>query len=202
MLEPEVVFFDIGGVLLTNGWDHDSRGLAAQQFALDAGFEQRHNALAIDLDRSTITLDSYLDRVVFDRPRPFSRAELIAFIEGQSQPYPEMLAVLDEVVRSGRYRVFSLNNESRELNGYRIATFELARRFHGFLSSCYLGLAKPDPAIYERALEIVQRPAQACVFVDDRPENCAPAAALGIRTIHHSSAATTRSALRELGVAF
>ncbi len=201
MAEPEVVFFDIGGVLLTNGWDHDSRGLAVTQFALDAEFEQRHRALAIDLDRSAITLDSYLDRVVFDRPRTFSRADFIAFMQGQSKPYDETLAVLDDVVRCGRYRVFALNNESRELNGYRITTYELERRFHGFLSSCYLGLAKPDPAIYQRALEIVQRPAQACVFVDDRAENCAPAAALGIRTIQHSSAATTRSALRQLGVA-
>lgn len=198
--EPTVVFFDIGGVLLTNGWDHVSRGRAAARFALDDGFEARHVALANALDTSKMSLDAYLDRVVFDRPRAFSRDELVAFIQAESQPHPEALAVLDEVVATGRYRVFALNNESRELNNYRIETFQLARRFDAFLSSCYLGMAKPDPAIYTRALELLQQPAEACVFVDDREENLVSAALLGVRTILHQHAAGTRDALRAVGV--
>ena len=200
MAEPEVVFFDIGGVLLTNGWDHVSRHLAAQTFGLDEGFEERHGALAKDLDTARISLDAYLDRVVFDRPRPFARADFLAFMREQSQPYADTIALLDEVVATGRYLVVALNNESRELNQYRIRTFELHRRFETFLSSCYLGLAKPDHAIYQRALEILHRPAETCVFVDDRPENVAPAEELGVRAIRHVSAASTREALRAAGV--
>lgn len=178
-----------------------SRGRAAAAFALDAGFEARHAALAVDLDTARVTLDGYLDRVVFDRPRTFTRDAFVAFMRAESQPFPETLAVLDEVVAARRYAVFALNNESRELNAYRIRTFDLARRFTGFLSSCYLGLAKPERAIYERALEIVQRPAEACVFVDDRAGNVAPARDLGLIAIHHTSAETTREALRAAGVA-
>jgi putative hydrolase of the HAD superfamily len=187
-------------VILTNGWDHVSRGRAESAFSLDAGFEARHAALAIDLDTARVTLDEYLDRVVFDRPRTFSRAAFIAFMRAESQPFPETLALLDEIVATRRYPVFALNNESRELNAYRIAELDLARRFTGFLSSCYLGLAKPDPAIYARALEILQRPAGACVFVDDRAGNIAPARALGMVAIQHTSAAATREALGAAGV--
>ena len=198
--EPSVVLFDLGGVVLTNGWDHVSRRRAEATFALDPGFEARHAALAIDLDTARVTLDAYLDHVVFDRPRTFTRAAFVAFMHAESQPLPGALAVLDEVVATGRYPVFALNNESRELNAYRIAEFDLARRFTGFLSSCYLGVAKPERSIYERALEILQRPADACVFVDDRATNIAPARELGIRAIHHTSAASTREALRAAGI--
>lgn len=169
-------------------------------FALDDGFEARHAELAVDLDTARVTLDAYLDQVVFDRPRTFTRESFLAFMRAESQALPETLALLDEVVATGRYPVFALNNESRELNAYRIATFDLARRFTGFLSSCYLGLAKPERPIYERALEILQRPAGACVFVDDRATNIAPARELGIIGIHHTSAAVTRDALRAAGV--
>ena len=194
------MLFDIGGVLLTNGWDHVSRGRAADAFALDEGFEARHALLALDLDTARITLDAYLDRVVFDRPRSFTRDAFLAFVYAESQPFPETLAVLDEVVATGRYVVVALNNESRELNGHRIATFDLARRFDAFLSSCYLGMSKPDPGIYVRMLEILQRPAEACVFVDDRSHNVATAVELGIHGIQHTSALTTREALRAAGV--
>lgn len=187
-------------MLLTNGWDHVSRGRAAEAFALDEGFEARHALLALDLDTARITLDSYLDRVVFDRPRSFTRDAFLSFVHAESQPFPETLAVLDEVVATGRYVVVALNNESRELNGHRIATFDLARRFDAFLSSCYLGMSKPDPGIYVRMLEILQRPAEACVFVDDRAHNVATAVELGIHGIQHTSAPTTREALRVAGV--
>ncbi len=200
MAEPAVVLFDIGGVLLTNGWDHVSRARAAEAFALDEGFEARHTACALDLDTAAITLESYLDRVVFDRERRFTREAFIAFMEAESQPYAETIAVLDEVVATGRYLMIALNNESRELNDYRIEKFGLARRFDGFLSSCYLGLSKPDPAIYLRMLQIVHRPAASCVFVDDRTGNVQTAVELGIHGIHHTAAATTREALRAAGV--
>lgn len=201
MAEPAVVFFDIGGVLLTNGWDRGSRLRAIETFGLDEDFEVRHKHFAKDLDCARITLDGYLDRVVFDRPRAFTRADFIAFMKSESKPYADTIAVLAEVAATGRYLVATLNNESRELNAYRIQTFELGKHVDVFLSSCNLGLAKPEPAIYERAIDIVAQPASACVFVDDRAENITPATMLGMRTIHHQTAAATREALRAAGVA-
>lgn len=200
MSEPEVLFFDLGGVTLTNGWDMGSRKRATATFGLDDGFEARHKLLAHDLDCGRITLDDYLDRVVFDRPRPFDRDAFIAFMRSQSQPFTGVLEILGELAAGGRYLMAALNNESTELNHYRIDRFLLHRYFDVFFSSCYLGLAKPDPAIYQRALDVVQRPADACVFVDDRPENVAPARALGLRTIVHPGADGLRAALRQVGV--
>ncbi|CAN5831169.1 HAD family phosphatase [soil metagenome] len=200
--EPAVILFDIGGVLLTNGWDHVSRARAAEVFALDEGFETRHAVEALDLDTARISLDTYLDRVVFDRERPFTREDFVAFMQSESKPFPDTIAVLDEIVATGRYLVLALNNESRELNDYRIERFELARRFDGFLSSCYLGLSKPDPSIYLRMLQIVHRPPETCVFVDDRSGNVKTAVELGIHGIHHTTATTTREALRAAGVRF
>jgi putative hydrolase of the HAD superfamily len=200
--EPRVVFFDIGGVLGTNGWDHVSRAKAAARFALDEGFEARHQRLHIPLDSAQITLDEYLCEVVFDRARAFSKGEFVAFMQSESAPFPEAIAVLAAVARARRARVFTLNNESRELNGYRIDKFGLAPHVEAFLSSCYLGLAKPDEAIYRRALEIVHAAPGECVFVDDRPENVAPAVALGLRGIRHETAAATREALAREGVIF
>lgn len=200
---PAVVLSDIGGVLLTNGWDHESRARAVSRFALDAGFEARHHALAHSLDCSTITLDDYLDRTVFDRARTFSRADFVAFMQSESKPFPDSLELLDALAasaRAGRFRLASLNNESRELHAYRVARFGLAARFQVFFTSCYLQHAKPHPTIYARALEMLAVAPADVLFIDDRPENLTPAAALGIRCIRHTSASETRAALLAEGV--
>ncbi len=200
MIEPEVLFFDVGGVVLTNGWDMGSRKRAIATFGLDDGFEARHKAVAHELDCGQLTLDDYLAQVVFDRPRAFDRDAFVAFMKSQSQPFSGVLEILGELAAGGRYLIAALNNESFELNHYRIDRFLLHRYFDVFFSSCYLGLAKPDLAIYRRALDVVQRPAAACVFVDDRPENVAPAKVLGLRTIVHPGADGLRAALRDVGV--
>lgn len=195
------VFFDLGGVILTNAWDHAERAAAAQRFQLDpAAFEARHADLAPAMEAGAISLDEYLDGAVFDQPRPFARGQFIGFMHSCSAPLPESLAVLQDLAQSGRVRLATLNNEGRDLNQFRIAHFELTRFFSAFCSSCYLGVRKPDAAIYLRALGVLQVPPQDCLFVDDREENLAAPRALGIDSLRFTSAAQLRQQLGARGL--
>lgn len=199
--EVKAIFWDLGGVVLSNAWDTDARTAAVQQFGLDGDdFEDRHEALAEALETGRITLDAYLDRTVFYRNRAFLKQAFTAFMFAQSSERPEARAVLDELTQTRRYLMAALNNESAELNAYRIATFDLARNFAVFLSSCYLGVRKPGEAIYRVALEITQRKPEECIFVDDRPGNLESPARIGIRTIQFKNAQQLRAELAGHGI--
>ena len=200
MAEVEVLLFDIGGVLLTNGWDYAARARAVEQFALEPEFHELHDALAVDLDCGRITLDAYLEQVVFNQPRSFSRDEFRAFMFARSSPHPDAIAVVDELARSRRYLIAALNNESVELNQYRVDRFELRRYFRIFLTSCYLGVAKPDDAMFEAALHVLQCPPAACAFVDDRVVNVLAARRAGIPSLHYREPSQLRAWLTEHGI--
>lgn len=196
------VFWDIGGVILTNGWDHNSRMEAVKAFQLDwEEYRERHDLSFPAFDAGQITLDQYLDRTLFYRPRAFSREEFTAFMFAQSEEYPEMRALLRDVARTEKYFVASINNEPRELNNYRIEAFGLRSEFQVFFSSCYLNARKPEEHIFRIALEVSQRPAEECVFIDDRSLNLENPRRLGMHVIQHKNAAQTRAELQALGIA-
>src|SRR5579863_3479943 len=158
MAEITALFSDVGGVVLTNGWDQTSRRRAAQEFGLEwEEFEDRHELVASAFDKGELGVEQYLDRTVFHRPRAFSKQKFRAFMLAQSEAYPDTMNLLDRVARSRKYLLATLNNESREMNQYRIDHFGLRRYFTIFFSSCFLGVAKPDEAIYRLALEMTQR---------------------------------------------
>jgi len=189
MPEPTVIFFDVGGVLLSNGWDRTARREACEAFNLDwDDFQDRHDFVADGFERGETDLDTYLDRTIFYRDRAFTRAEFTDFIKSRSTPKQDSLDVLRSLSDTGRYLLATLNNESREINEHRIDTFGLRDHFQMFLSSCYLGIRKPDPEIYATAVNIVQRPPGECLFVDDRELNLECAALAGIRPIHFETA--------------
>jgi putative hydrolase of the HAD superfamily len=146
-------------------------------------------------------LEEYLNRTVFYRQREFTPQQFKDFMLAQSQPYPESLAVMDRLARTRKYLLATLNNESLELNRYRIEHFGLRNYFTVFFSSCFLGVKKPDEAIYRLALQMTQRVPEECVFVDDRPLNLECARALGIRTILFQTAGQLEHELRALGMA-
>lgn len=202
MGEVAAVFFDIGGVLLTNGWDRDSRVAAAAQFHLDWNdFEVRHEAVVGAFETGKLGLEQYLDRVIFYRARDFTREQVKKFIYTQAKAMPESLALMRRLARRPRrYLISSLNNESRDLNEYRIEKFGLREYFDVFLSSCYLGARKPSSEIYELALSITQKRAEETIFVDDRTENLEPAARLGMKTIEFRDVAQLGRALKESGI--
>src|SRR6266850_1076244 len=195
------IFFDIGGVLLTDGWGHDSRRAAAVQYGMDwDDFTDRHGKVAHLIETNRLTLEHYLDRVIFYRPRSFSRDEFRAFVFAQSQPKPESLEIARQLAGLKKYFLATLNNEILELNLYRIENFDLRNYFSVFFSSCFLGLRKPDEAIYRAVLEIVQCAPDQGVFIDDREVNLECPRELGLRTIHFQDAQHLRRELKENGV--
>ncbi len=201
MPEITTLFWDIGGVILTNGWDHNSRHDAVAKFDIDeADFRDRHDLSFPAFDAGNVTMKEYLDRTLFYRPRPFTSEEFVAFMYAQSKEYPETRAVLDDVTKTGKYFIGAINNEPLELNQYRIEKFGLRRNFEVFFSSCYVHSRKPEEHIFQLALAVSQRDPATCVFIDDRPLNLECPRRLGINTIHHQNAAQLRADLGKLGV--
>lgn len=201
MPDVTALFWDVGGVILSNGWDRPARAEAAKKFGLDwEELQDRHELASPAFETGKITLDTYLQRVVFYRKRAFTRAEFTAFIFAQSREFPESRAVLSNVAASGEYLLATINNEPLELNERRIEKFDLKREFKAFFSSCYLGIRKPDEGIYRLALEVTQRRPEECLFIDDRALNLECAQQLGMRTIHYRNAAQLRQELTANGV--
>ena len=201
MPEIKALFWDVGGVLLSNAWDHTQREAALQRFHVDQReFSERHELVVSSFERGKITLDEYLDRVLFNKPRPFPRDEFKQFMLSLSEPNEEALALARQLADSGKYLMGTINNESRELNQYRIERFGMRAIFKLFVSSCFVGLRKPEEAIYRLALDVTQQAGEQCCFIDDRALNLEVAKRLGMHTIEMEDARQLRADLQKLGV--
>ncbi len=199
MPDVTALFWDVGGVLLSNGWDGPARRRAAEAFHLEReDFEARHAAALPAFETGRLALDAYLDQTVFFRPRPFSPEAFREWMFAQSRPNPAPLALAQRLARAGEYLMATLNNESLELNRYRIGRFGLRQTFTLFLSSCFVGVRKPDPAIYRLALHVTQRDPAECLVIDDRPPNLEGAQRCGMRTLVYRDPAQLDRALRDL----
>ena len=195
------VFWDVGGVLLTNAWDHEERAQALVRFQLDpAEFQQRHEPLVPAFERGELALDEYLDRTVFYQPRSFTREAFRECMFSLSKPRADVLDLARELAGTRKYLMGTINNESRELNAFRIQRFGLREIFSLFVSSCFVGLQKPDERIYRLALEFTQKLPEECCFIDDRPQNLESASRAGIKTVLMKSATQLRGELGGLGV--
>jgi putative hydrolase of the HAD superfamily len=195
------LFLDIGGVLLTDGWDHLVRKRAAKHFNLSwADMEERHRLTFETHEEGKLTFEEYLDRVIFYQKRPFTRAQFRRFLCAQSRPYPEMIDLFARLkVRHG-LKVTVVSNEAREVNAYRIRTFKLGRLVDSFISSCFVHLRKPDAEIFRLALDISQAPARHVVYIDNTPMFVQVAEGLGIRSILHTDYQSTRAKLASIGL--
>jgi len=196
------IFWDVGGVLLSNAWDREQRRLALEHFSLDeTEFDDRHEMLISSFERGKITLQQYLERTIFYRPRPFTMEVFKDYMFSQSQPVAGTLDLAKQLAHSGKYRMSTINNESRELNLFRIQKFGLQAIFDLFVSSCFVGLRKPEEGIYRLALEVTQHPPEECCFVDDRTLNLESAARLGMHVIQMENAEQLRGEFAKLGIA-
>lgn len=195
------LFLDVGGVLLTNGWDRHARRLASETFGLDyAEMDERHHLTFDTYEEGKLSLADYLTRVVFHRERPFSRERFIEYMFARSRAFPEMIELVCGLKSAHGLRVAVVSNEGRELTEHRIATFSLDRFVDFFISSAFVHIRKPDQDIYRLALDIAQARPEQVVYVDDRPMFCDVARGLGITAIVHTDFASTREALAGLGL--
>jgi putative hydrolase of the HAD superfamily len=198
---PTCLFVDIGGVLLTNGWDHLARKRAAKHFKLKWGeMEDRHRMVFEAYEEGRLTLEQYLSLVVFHEQRAFTRADYRRFMFAQSKPYPEMLALVPRLkVRHG-LKIVVVSNEARELNAYRIRKFKLAGFVAAFISSCFVHVRKPDTAIFRIALDVIQVPARQVIFIENTAMLAQVGESLGIRSILHTDVRSTRAKLAAFGL--
>jgi len=195
------LFVDIGGVLLTNGWDRAMRQRAAERFGLDFDeMNERHTLTFDTYEVGKLSLDEYLDRVVFCQARSFSREDFKTFMFEQSKPYPEMIKLVRDLKARHSLKVVVVSNEGRELTTYRIRRFELGTFVDFFVASCFVHYRKPDADIYRIALDIAQVQPDQVVYIDDRAMFVEVAGTVGIRGIHHTDYDTTYAALQALGL--
>jgi putative hydrolase of the HAD superfamily len=200
-MKVSALFLDVGGVLLTNGWDRSMRERAAETFKIDyAEMDERHHLTSDTYEEGKLSLDEYLHRVVFYRDRPFSGEEFKAFMFGQSQPYPQMIELIRELKRSHGVKVAVVSNEGRELTVHRIQKFGLTEFVDFFIVSCFVHFRKPDADIYRIALDIAQVSPERVVYIEDRLMFVEVAQSLGVRGIHHTDYDLTRAALASLGL--
>jgi putative hydrolase of the HAD superfamily len=202
MFPFDAILFDIGGVLLTNGWDHRERAAVVGRFQLDAVTFEEHHAKAFEAwERGEIALDEYLDAVVFYEPRTFTREEFFAAMCEQSKELPDgAMCILKELAASDKCMIGSLNNEARDTHAFRVEKFGLRQYLKFTFTSCYMGIRKPDPSIYQRVMGILGKPAPRTLFIDDRLENVAAAAAVGMKAIQFTGEGQLREQLSSLGV--
>lgn len=195
----KVVFFDVGGVMLSNGWGHESRQKAAEFFGFDyKEMDILHNFIFNVFEIGSISLDEYLDTVLFHCPRDFSKSDFKEFMFAQSVELPEMLNYLKNWKKKINVPVFAINNESKELNDFRIKKFKLHQVFDGFFSSCYLGMRKPNPQLFHKAIQFSQFSAEESLYFDDRPMLVKVANNLNMNAFLHESCDETEKILDKL----
>ncbi len=196
------LYWDIGGVLLTNGWDHHERERVFAQFSIDRDeYEARHPDANERWEKGELSDEDFLARTVFFQERSFTQQQFLEAVRQQSQWLPGGAKQVVEAARAhSGLRMAMLNNESGPLNDYRIESFGLAAYFDGFYSSAYLGMRKPEPKIYQTGLSLLHQRAEQSVFIDDREKNCAAAAAVGMHAIQYKDEQQLAEALRALGV--
>ena len=196
------LFLDIGGVLLTDGWNRSARRLAAQTFRLDYDeMNERHHLTFDTYEAGKLSLDEYLERVVFYEPRTFSLQDFRAFMFSQSQPFPEMIEMVRSLKQRYCLKVAAVSNEGRELTLYRIRQFDLGEFIDFFIASSFVHYRKPDADIYRMALDVAHALPEQVAYVEDRPLFVQVANGLGIHGIMHRNRASTQAALAELGLA-
>lgn len=196
------ILWDVGGVLLTNAWDHQQRNAVLARFGIDrADFELRHAELAEPWERDEISADEYLRRTLFSQPRSFSSVEFLEAMRAESALLSDSaLGIVRQLAASEQYVLATVNNESRAMNEYRLKKFGLDEFFSAFFTSCYVGVRKPDRRIYQVALDVLQCDPEDVVFVDDRLENVAAAASLGIHAVRYQGSARLAAEFSRLGV--
>ena len=195
------LFVDVGGVLLTNGWDHHARRRAVAKFKLNwAEMEERHRLVFEIHEEGKLTFEEYLSLVVFYEKRPFTRAQFRRFMCEQSKPFPDMIGMAAQLKARHGLKIAVVSNESLELNAYRIRTFKLDGFVDAFISSCFVHLRKPDANIFRLALDITQTPAHQVLYIENTPMFVGIAEGLGIKSILHTDYKSTRAQLASLGL--
>jgi putative hydrolase of the HAD superfamily len=203
MSEPRIttLFLDIGGVLLTNGWDRHMRRSAAETFDLDFDeMNERHHLTFDTYEEGELTLDDYLTRVIFYERRPFTREDFKAFMYARSEPKSDMIHLMSKLKKRHGLKMAAITNEGRELTLYRVKKFNLGSFIDFFIASSFVHFRKPDLRLYRMALDCAQVAPEEGFYIDDRKMFVEVAEGIGLRGMHHTEYDQTRNSLAALGL--
>lgn len=200
-IKVTTLFVDIGGVLLTDGWSHEFRRLAVKTFGLDLEeMESRNNQTYDMYESGNLTIEEYLDRIVFYKKRSFTSVQFRKFIFAQSKPYLQMIELIRRLKIRYGLKIVVVSNEARELNAYRIRKFKLDTFVDFFISSCFVHIRKPDAKIFQLALDMAQTPVRNVIYIENTPMFVQIAEGLGIRCILHTDYKSTCLKLASFGL--
>ena len=200
-MKPSHLLTDLGGVLLTNGWDRNTRRRVAEQFHVDSAvMEECHNLTYDTYESGKTDIWTYLQRVIFFESRSYTPQQVLDFILDQAQPMPETIALVKELKARHGVKVGVVSNEGRELGEDRVRRFGLSEFVDFFVISGCVGLRKPDTAIWRLALDLAQAAPEQAAYLEDRRMFVDVAAGLGLRAVWHRDAASTRAALAAMGL--
>jgi putative hydrolase of the HAD superfamily len=195
------LFLDIGGVLLSNGWDRHMRRRAAEKFKLDYDeLDDRHHMTFDAYEEGKMTIDEYLRLVVFHKPRDFEYGDFKEFMFSQTRALPEMIQMFESIAKKHNLKVGAISNEGRELTVYRVSRFGLKDFVQFFICSAFVHFRKPDKDIYRIALDVGQATPEQSIYIDDMQIHAEVAASLGINAIHHTDIESTKEKLSEYGL--
>ena len=200
-MKIKTLLLDIGGVILTNGWDHISRQKAVEYFELDKGeFDERHQLAFDTYELGRLTFDEYLNNLLFYKKRSFSKGDFKDFIFSQSLSLPGALDYFKRIKEKYQLRIIALNNEPKDINEYRIKTFDLNSLFDGYVSSCYVGMRKPDPGIYHLARHVSGTDAAEALYIDDRELYIEVGKSLGLHCLHYEDLDHAKENMKEFEI--
>lgn len=193
------LFLDIGGVLLTNGWGTEARKGAAEKFHIDyKEMDERHRLTFDTYETGKMSLESYLNEIVFYKPRNFTMDQFIDYMYSVTQPHPEMIQLMKEIKAKYNLKVAVVSNEGRVITEYRLANFGLKEFVDFFVVSCFVHFRKPDLDIYRVALDIAQMKPEEVIYIDDRSLFVEVGNRLGLKSIQHTTYAETKAAIEHL----
>jgi putative hydrolase of the HAD superfamily len=200
-IEITCAFLDVGDVLLTDGWDHLARKRAAKHFKMEwAEVEARHHLTFEVFEMGRLTLEEYLNLVIFYKRRSFTRHQFQQFMFAQSKPFPDMIDLVIQLKRNLGLKIVIVSNESREVNAFRSSKFGLDKLSDCFVSSSFVHMRKPDAEIFKIALDLAQVRPEKVVFIDNTPMFIQIAESLGIQGILHTDCKSTRAKLSLFGL--
>jgi putative hydrolase of the HAD superfamily len=195
------LFLDIGGVLLSNGWDTEMRKQAIKYFKLDAKeTEDRHHMTFDAFESGKMTISEYLKQVVFYEPRSFNENQFVNYMNEQTAPFQDHIDFFKMLKEKYELQVIAISNEPRELNEYRIRRFHLKALFDAVISSSFVHFRKPDKDIFRLAIDISQAEVEQSVFIDDRLMFIEVAKSLGLQGIQFTNLKEVKMQLSTLGL--
>jgi len=198
------VFWDVGGVILTNGWDLTQRTRVLSRLGVDLeAYEEIHERVNYYWERGLINAeDFFMQTVLRTNPKLNLTFDLLwPQVCAESKVlHAECLDILAELKEQRKFRLATLNNESRELNEHRLNAFKLRSLFDYFICSGYVHEMKPNPGIYRSAIDISGYAPERALFIDDKPENCEAAISLGMQAIWFQSPLQLRQELAQRGI--